>query len=91
MIKESDNTATNILKRELGGEKAYRILIKQYTKYTLAEEFNTENVTSAKYSLDVLKRLYKDQEKYKDLIKFDERIIFRRILKEKHKRIWDST
>lgn len=68
MIKESDNTATNILKRELGGEKAYRILIKQYTKYTLAEEFNTENVTSAKYSLDVLKRLYKDQEKYKDLI-----------------------
>lgn len=68
MIKESDNTATNILKRALGGEKAYRILIKQYTKETLAEEFNTENITSAKYSLDVLKRLYKDQEKYKDLI-----------------------
>lgn len=68
MIKESDNTATNILKRELGGEKAYRILIKQYSKETLTEEFNIENVTSAKYSLDVLKRLYRDQEKYSELI-----------------------
>lgn len=69
MIKESDNTATNILKKELGGEKAYRILIKQYTKEDLADIFNYENVTSAKYSLDVLKRLYKDQEKYSELIK----------------------
>ena len=68
MIKESDNTATNILKKELGGEKAYRILIKQYTKENLTEEFNVENVTSAKYSLDVLKRLYQDREKYADLI-----------------------
>lgn len=68
MIKESDNTATNILKTELGGEKAYRILIKQYTKEDLAEIFNTDNVTSAKYSLDVLKRLYEDQQKYTDLI-----------------------
>jgi len=68
MIVNSDNTATNILKTELGGEKAYRILIKQYTKEDLIEEFNEQNLTSAKYSYDILKRLYDNQEEYKDLI-----------------------
>lgn len=70
MIINSDNTATNILKESLGGEKAYRILIKQYTKRNLPEEFNDDNVTSAGYSFDVLKRLYENQDKYADLIKF---------------------
>ena len=68
MIINSDNTATNILKEDLGGEKAYRILIKQYTTRDLPEEFNDENITSAGYSYDVLKRLYENQDKYKDLI-----------------------
>lgn len=68
MIVNSDNTATNILKTGLGGEKAYRILIKQYTKQDLPSEFNEENITSAKYSLDILKRLYENQEKYQDLL-----------------------
>lgn len=68
MIVNSDNTATNILKTGLGGEKAYRILIKQYTKQDLPSEFNDENITSANYSLDILKRLYENQEKYQTLI-----------------------
>ncbi len=68
MIVNSDNTATNILKTELGGEKAYRILIKQYTKEDLIDEFNEQNLTSAQYSYNVLRRLYDNQEKYKDLI-----------------------
>ena len=70
MIVNSDNTATNILKDGLGGEKAYRILIKQYTKRNLPNEFNEENVTSAGYSFDVLKRLYENQDKYKELIEY---------------------
>lgn len=68
MIVNSDNTATNILKTGLGGEKAYRILIKQYTKQNLPVEFNENNITSANYALDVLTKLYENQEKYKDLI-----------------------
>lgn len=68
MIVNSDNTATNILKTGLGGETAYRILIKQYTKENLIEQFNTDNVTTAKYSYDVLKRLYENQDKYQELI-----------------------
>lgn len=68
MIVNSDNTATNILKTGLGGEKAYRILIKQYTKQELPSEFNEENITSANYSLDILKKLYENQEKYAELL-----------------------
>ena len=70
MIVNSDNTATNILKEGLGGEKAYRILIKQYTKRDLPDEFNDDNVTSAGYSYDVIKRLYENQDKYADLINY---------------------
>lgn len=70
MIVNSDNTATNILKTGLGGEKAYRILIKQYTKQELPAEFNEQNITSANYSLDIIKKLYENQEKYKTLIEF---------------------
>ncbi len=68
MIVNSDNTATNILKTGLGGEKAYRILIKQYTKEEMPAEFNEQNITSANYSLDILKKLYENQEKYQALI-----------------------
>lgn len=68
MIVNSDNTATNILKTGLGGEKAYRILIKQYTKEELPAEFNEQNITSANYSLDILKKLYENPEKYQALI-----------------------
>lgn len=68
MIVNSDNTATNILKTGLGGEKAYRILIKQYTKQNLPVDFNENNITSANYALDVLTKIYENQEKYKDLI-----------------------
>lgn len=70
MIVNSDNTATNILKTGLGGEKAYRILIKQYTKIHLPSEFNESNITSASYSLDVLKKIYNNQDDYKELIEF---------------------
>lgn len=73
MIVNSDNTATNILKTGLGGEKAYRILIKQYTKQELPSEFNEKNITSANYSLDVIKKLYENQEKYKTLIELMKR------------------
>lgn len=68
MIVNSDNTATNILKTELGGENAYRMLIKQYTKIQLPKEFNEENIISAEYALDVLKKIYQNQEQYKSLI-----------------------
>lgn len=70
MIVNSDNTATNILKTGLGGEKAYRMLIKQYTQIHLPAEFNEDNITSASYSLDVLKKIYNNQESYKELIEF---------------------
>lgn len=73
MIVNSDNTATNILKTGLGGEKAYRILIKQYTKQEMPSEFNEKNITSANYSLDVIKKLYENQEKYKTLIELMKR------------------
>lgn len=73
MIVNSDNTATNILKEGLGGEKAYRILIKQYTQKELPEEFNENNLTSAGFSCDVLKKLYENKDKYKDLIEFMKR------------------
>lgn len=68
MIVNSDNTATNILKTGLGGEKAYRILIKQYTQIHLPSEFNEDNITSAAYSLDVLKKIYNNQDDYQRLI-----------------------
>lgn len=68
MIVNSDNTATNILKTELGGENAYRMLIKQYTKIQLPKEFNDENIISAEYALDILKKIYQNQEQYKALI-----------------------
>ena len=58
MIVESDNTATNILKDNLGGEKAYRLLIKQYTSKDFSEEFNIDNLTSAGFGLDVMKKIY---------------------------------
>ena len=44
------------------------IYLKQYTKQNLPSEFNDENITSANYSLDILKRLYENQEKYQTLI-----------------------
>ena len=56
------------MKTGLGGEKAYRILIKQYTKEELPAEFNEQNITSANYSLDILKKLYENPEKYQALI-----------------------
>lgn len=68
MIVESDNTATNILKDNLGGEKAYRILIKQYTSKDFPEEFNIDNLTSAGFGLDIIKKIYSNQEKYSELI-----------------------
>ncbi len=68
MIVESDNTATNILRDNLGGEKAYRILIKQYTSRDFPEEFNENNLTSAGFGLDIMKRLYINQDKYSQLL-----------------------
>lgn len=66
-IVNSDNTAVNILIKNLG-DSQYRKDIATYSSDTLPDEFYNNNITSTKYSYDVLNHLYKNQDLYSQLI-----------------------
>lgn len=66
-IVNSDNTATNILIKNLGTTK-YRKDIAKYTTKELPKQFFEDNITSASYSYDVLNYLYEHIENYPELI-----------------------
>lgn len=66
-IVNSDNTAVNILIKNLG-DSQYRKDIATYSSDALPDEFYNNNITSTKYSYDVLNHLYKNQDLYSQLI-----------------------
>lgn len=70
MIVNSDNTATNILKNNLGDRETYRSLVSKFTIRELPENFSTDNIISAGFGYDVMKYVYDNQEKYKELIEY---------------------
>ncbi len=66
-IVNSDNTAVNILIKNLGYSNARKDITK-YTDETVPEDFYSTNITSAGYSYDVINYLYEHQESYQKLI-----------------------
>ena len=66
-IVNSDNTAVNILIKNLGWNQ-YRKDITKYTDEELKQEFYEENVTFASYGCDLLKYLYNNIDSYSELI-----------------------
>jgi len=71
MIVNSDNTATQILKKGLGEkDTAYRNFITKYANRTLKSDFYIENVITPGYGYDVIKYLWTYQENYTELIEY---------------------
>lgn len=68
-IVNSDNTAVNILIRNLGWTQ-YRYDIAKYTNTDLPQDFYQYNITSAIYSYDVINYLYENIENYSELIEY---------------------
>ncbi len=70
-IIDSDNTAVNILIKNLGKEK-YRYKIAEYTdeKEKLPEEFYSENITTASFGYHVIDHIYQNQAQYEELINY---------------------
>lgn len=68
-IINSDNTATNILIKNLG-KTQYRYDIAKYSSKKQDDQFYKENITSASYSYDVLNYLYQHKDNYVDLIEY---------------------
>lgn len=68
-IVNSDNTAVNILIKNLGYSNC-RQDISEYAEEDLVipESFYSENITSASYAFDVINHLYENQDSYTDLI-----------------------
>ncbi len=66
-IINSDNTASNILIRNIGYKK-YRKNITEYTDIEEPNEFYKENITSAKFSYEICKYLYEHKQDYEKLI-----------------------
>ena len=66
-IVNSDNTAVNILIRNLGYSNARKAITK-YTDETVPEDFYNNNITSAGYGYDVINYLYEHQDSYQKLI-----------------------
>ena len=69
-IENSDNTATNMLVRGLGGFGEFRDQLAQYSTKTLPREFYTQNVVTMNYMSDVMKKLFQDQKKYAKVISY---------------------
>lgn len=69
-IENSDNTATNMLVRGLGGFMKFRQQLTKYTKKTMPREFFLQNVVSMNYMHDVMKILYDNQKKYANIIAY---------------------
>ncbi len=57
MIKESDNTATNMSKRELGGEKAYRIFNKAIHKRHTSRRIQYRKCNISKIFIRCIKKI----------------------------------
>ena len=68
-IVNSDNTAINILIKNLGYTNC-KTQIAQYSELELPENFYTSNITSAKYGYDVVNYLYQNIENYSELIEY---------------------
>lgn len=66
-IINSDNTAVNILIKNLGYSNARKGITK-YSDETVPEDFYTNNITSAGFSYDVINYLYEHQDNYQKLI-----------------------
>lgn len=66
----SDNTATNLLIKGLGGFTAFRNLLPDYntSNHSLPSSFYTQNVITMNYMLDVMHHLYANQDHYKTMI-----------------------
>ncbi len=67
MIVNSDNTAVNILIKNLGYSNARKDITK-YTDEVVPEAFYSDNITSAAYGYDVINYLYEHQDSYQKLI-----------------------
>ena len=66
-IVNSDNTAVNILIKNLGYSNA-RHYITKYTDEVVPDDFYSSNITSAAYGYDVINYLYEHQDSYTKLI-----------------------
>lgn len=66
-IVNSDNTAINILIKNLGYSNA-RHDITKYTDEVVPDDFYSNNITSAAYGYDVINYLYEHQDSYTKLI-----------------------
>lgn len=69
-LEYSDNTATNMLVRGLGGFSRFRQLLKQYSTAKLPAEFDTQNVVTMNYMGDVMKKLYQQRNHYAKIIEY---------------------
>ena len=63
----SDNTATNMLVRALGGFSVFRKQLAQYSDAKLPQAFYSQNVITAEYMADVMRTLYQGRERYENL------------------------
>lgn len=80
-IVNSDNTALNILVKNIG-KTQYRYDISKYTEVELSDEFYENNITSARYGYELLKHIYENLEDYNDLIEYMEKSSNGKYLKE---------
>lgn len=80
-IVNSDNTANNILVKNVG-KKQYRYEIAEYSGLEFQDEFYTDNITCAKYGFDILKHLYENIENYSGLIEYMQRSSNEKYLKK---------
>ena len=63
----SDNTATNMLVRALGGFSVFRKQLAQYSDAKLPQAFYSQNVITAEYMADVMRTLYQGRDRYENL------------------------
>lgn len=69
MVRDSDNTASKMLYRNIGGWYSYKEKIKKYSKHDLNSSFDTvSNVQTVQYLGDCLKYIYNNQEMFDVLI-----------------------
>lgn len=69
-IENSDNTATNMLVRGLGGFRQFRNQIARYSTQTMPNGFYTQNVVTMNYMCDVMNTLYEKRDHYANVIKY---------------------
>ena len=67
MIVNSDNTAINILMKNLGYSNVKKAITK-YSDETIPDDFYTSNIASANFYYDVINYLYEHQSEYTTLI-----------------------